>query len=97
MTEEQQRLLKNFETRVRQTMLLCESLQKENEALKTAIADKDKAFLQIREELRETAKKYDDLSMARSISQQDGDVNIAKQRLSKLVREINACIALVNE
>lgn len=97
MTEEQQRLLKDFETRVRQLLLRCESLQKENETLKKAVAEKEESFLEVRKELREMAQKYDDLSLAKTISSKDGDTGKTKQRLSKLVREINACIALVNE
>lgn len=97
MTEEQLRLLKNFETRVRQAILLCESLKKENEALKETLADKEEAYVKLREEYRDIIQKYDKLRTAKLISFKDDEVRSAKKQLSKLVREIDACIALVNE
>lgn len=96
MTEEQERLLKHFETRVRQTMLLCEKLQKENVALKEALADKEEAYRQTHDDLVELTRRYERLNMAHAFAS-DGDVEQAKKRISSLVREINACIALIDD
>lgn len=97
MTAEQERLLKNFETRIRQTMLRCEELQKENDRLSEALADKEAAYATMAEALDKVTKKYDDLKLAKSMAGRHGEWQEARQELSKLVREINACIALVNE
>ena len=40
---------------------------------------------------------YTNLKMARTISIHDKDINDTKQRLSRLVREVDKCIALLNE
>lgn len=97
MTAEQERLLKNFETRVRQTMLRCEELQKENNRLVEALADKEAAYATMAKDLDIITKKYDDLKLAKSMAGRNSEWQEARQELSKLVREINACIALVNE
>jgi hypothetical protein len=55
------------------------------------------SFLHIQEELRDISQKYDRLKMVKMMSAQDDDLKATRQRLSRLVREINTCIALVNE
>lgn len=97
MTADQDSQLKDFETRVRQLLLLCESLKKENEALRQSLADQQETGRQLREELRELTDSYDKLRLAKSLAGEGGDLRAARQRISRMVREINACIALVNE
>lgn len=97
MTEEQERLLKHFETRVRQTMLLCESLRKENADLKEALTDKQAYCDELEIRLSDTADNYEKLRLGLSLSGKGEDINQARTRISKLVREINACIALIDE
>ena len=41
-------------------------------------------------------ENYNNLKQARIISIKDSDVSATKQRLSKLVREIDKCLALLN-
>jgi len=41
--------------------------------------------------------QYTDLKMARTLSLYDKDIKDTKQRLTSLVREIDRCIALLNE
>ncbi len=97
MTEEQQSLLIQFEARVRQAIVLCKTLREENKTLKEALLQKELSFLHIQEELRDISQKYDRLKMVKMMSAQDDDLKATRQRLSRLVREINTCIALVNE
>ncbi len=97
MKEEQQGLLIQFEARVRQAIVLCKTLKKENKALKETLSEKEESLLSIQEELRDISQKYDRLKLVKTISKQDEDLQDTKQRLSRLVREINTCIALVNE
>ena len=46
---------------------------------------------------KELEVMYTNLKMARTISIHDKDINDTKQRLSRLVREVDKCIALLNE
>jgi FtsZ-binding cell division protein ZapB len=97
MTEEQSKLLSVFEDRVVRLMLLCDNLKEENNELKLQV----EALTQVNEDLEldnKTIKvKYDNLKMARIISVKQDDLKGAKSRLSQLVKEVDKCIALLNE
>jgi prefoldin subunit 5 len=97
MTEEQSKLIVGFEDRVRRLMEICDVLKKENDELRSHI----ETLLQSQKELEETNKtirvKYDNLKMARIISVRQNDLKGAKNRLAKLVNEVDKCIALLNE
>ncbi|MDR0543094.1 MAG: hypothetical protein LBH19_12905 [Dysgonamonadaceae bacterium] len=97
MTEEQSKLISVFESRVRRLMQICDALKQENSDLKLQI----EAMQQSQNELEEANKtikvKYDNLKMARIISVRQDDLKGAKNRLSKLVKEVDKCIALLNE
>jgi hypothetical protein len=97
MTDEQQRKLTNFETRVRQLMMLCESLRKENEALSKMLEDTEQYLKEAKETIRTTTTKYENLKLAKMLSYGEKDVKSAQQRVSRLVRDIDKCIALINE
>jgi hypothetical protein len=97
MTEEQGKLIYVFEDRVRQLMEICDNLKRENDELKLRI----ETLMQTQTELEKINKtikaKYDDLKAARIISLGPDDLKDAKGRLSKLVKEVDKCIALLNE
>ena len=97
MTDEQQKLLINFETRVRQLMLLCESLRNDKAELEKALESKNSDLKIAKADIRDLTINYDNLKLAKMVSYGEKDVKSARQRLSKLVREIDKCIALVNE
>lgn len=96
MTDEQQKVLTNFETRVRQLMLLCESLRQDKADLEKTLNVKEIALKEAKENIQDLATKYDNLKLAKMITQGESDVKGAQQRLSRLVREIDKCIALIN-
>lgn len=97
MTDEQQKLLTNFETRVRQLMLLCDSLRRDNAELEKALEVKEIKLKEVKENIQDLTIRYDNLKLAKMISNGDADIKGAQQRLSKLVREVDKCIALINE
>lgn len=97
MTDEQQKTLTNFETRVKQLMLLCEKLRKENAELSTRLEDREKSLDDAKEAVRSLTIRYDNLKLAKMLSHSDNDVKGAQQRVSRLVREIDRCIALIHE
>ncbi|HBL73255.1 MAG: hypothetical protein GX619_09645 [Bacteroidales bacterium] len=97
MTEEQQTLLTNLETRVRQLMLLCKSLREEKDALERASADKDIILKSTQQALSEMEARYNNLKLAGLVSFGKKDVKEAQQTLSSIVREIDKCIELINE
>ncbi len=97
MTENRDKLLVNLEVRVKQVLLLCDQLKHENSKLKDELAVKDKRIASTESELGVMNQKYDDLKMVRTITAASVDVETAKLKLSKLVREVDKCIGLLKK
>lgn len=88
MTPEEETILKRFETRTRQLILQYQELKQENELLRQQVNA-------LNRELENTKRDYSNLKVARMIDISDQDMKDAKGRLSKLIREIDKCIALL--
>ena len=97
MTEEDKKLLNTFEGRLRQLLYLYEELEKENLSLKKEISQRNEELAQLEHSRKEWETKYINLKNARILSINDNDLRDTKQRLAKLVREVDKCIALLNE
>jgi chromosome segregation ATPase len=97
MTEEDRKLISSFEGKLRHLMFLYEELRQENADLKRLLLLKDEEIGQLEQSRKELEARYTDLKMARTISLYDKDIKDTKQRLSSLVREVDKCIALLNE
>lgn len=96
MTDEQEKLLSEFQVRIRQLMLYCDKLKSENNKLWAQLQEKDMDIKSLNEEIQLSNIKYDNLKMARALSLQDGQgVEKAKARLVKLVRDVDKCIAML--
>ena len=92
-----EKVLKDFETRVRQMLLRFEQLKKENEDLCTKIGQNERDIQELREKLEQKGRDYDSLKMAKMIEINKGDLDGAKLRLSKLIRDVNKCIAILSD
>ena len=88
MTPEEETILKRFETRTRKLILQYQELKQENELLRQRVDT-------LNRELENTKRDYSNLKVARMIDISDQDMKDAKGRLSKLIREIDKCIALL--
>lgn len=89
--------LTTFQTRVRQMILRFRQLQTENEALRKDL-DKCRAEIKnLHEKLERQADEHQSLKMAKMMEIADGDAEKSKDRLSKLIRDVNKCIALLTE
>ncbi|MEI7675201.1 MAG: hypothetical protein WCJ03_00360 [Bacteroidales bacterium] len=97
MSEVQNKLISNFEARVRQLMHLCDSLKEENAQIRRAVSQKESQILTMEASLKELSAKYENLKLAQGFSLSEEDRKTAKLRYTKLVREIDKCIALLNE
>lgn len=89
--------LATFQTRARQLILRYKQLEKENEELYGMVDRREKEIAELKARLDEKGKDYDSLKMARMISISDGDIETTKGRLSKLIRDVNKCIAVLTE
>ncbi|MDR2844194.1 MAG: hypothetical protein LBV57_06055 [Candidatus Symbiothrix sp.] len=96
MTEDQAKLLYIFEDQVRKLMHVCENLKQENNELNLQLAALNKLNSGLQEDNKTIKVKYENLKTARIISVKQDDLKGAKNRLSKLVKEVDKCIALMN-
>lgn len=78
-------------------MYLYKELKKENATLKQLLSEKEEEIARMTDSQKELEARYTNLKMARMISINDNELRDTKQRLSKLVREVDKCIALLNE
>ena len=92
-----EKVLKDFETRVRQMLLRFQQLKKENEDLCAMVEKNERDIQELREKLEQKGRDYDSLKMAKMIEISDGDLEGAKNRLSKLIRDVNKCIAILSD
>ena len=97
MTEEEKELLKTFEARLRHLIYLHDELRRENASLRQLLTDCQADCEKTKADLKTLEKRYTDLKTATTISLNGSDVRETKLRLSKLVREVDKCIALLNE
>ena len=97
MTEEQLKIIRNFEVRVRQVLFLCDKLKEENANLHSQLTEQKNTNDSLNKEIIQLQLKYDNLKVARIISVSGDNFKATKNRLSKLVREVDKCIALLNE
>ena len=90
-----EKTLKTFETRLRQMILRFQELKKENKDLCAEVENGKKEIAALKSKLEQQQYDYDSLKMARMIEITDGNLDGAKDRLSKLIRDVNKCIAIL--
>ena len=97
MTDEEKKLLSTVEARLRHLIYLHDELKRENAELKQLLQAKEEECGKVRADYKELENNYTNLKTATTISLNGSDVKETKLRLSKLVREVDKCIALLNE
>lgn len=89
-------VLKTFTTRVRQLMLSYKTLKDENASLKEQVSVRDAEISGLKERVERLSRDYELLKSARMMQITDGDVEEARKRLNKLIRNISRSLALLN-
>ena len=97
MTEEEKKLLNSFETQLRHLIYLHDEFKRENAELKKLLENEKLKNEKVQAQYDELEVSYTNLKTATAISLNGSDVKETKLRLSKLVREVDKCIALLNE
>lgn len=92
-----EKTLATFETRLRQMLLRFQALKKENEELYAVVEENEKKLAQLQAKLEQKQNDYDSLKMAKMIEITDGNLTDAKERLSRLIRDVNKCIAILSD
>ena len=97
MTEKDQHLINELKQNIRR---LIDSLEKTKDELEQ-VKDENKGFeLQLdtyRSEYEALKKRYENLKVAKALTDGDPDNQAAKQKVNKIIREVDKCIALLNQ
>jgi len=86
-----------FESRVRQLILRFQELKRENRELHVLVAKNEQDIRTLQGKLSQAASDYNSLKMAKMMEITDGDLQGAKDRVSKLIRDVNKCIAILSD
>lgn len=93
---ESDKVLAIFQTRVRDLIRRFQEMKKENEELYAIIGENEQQIKQLQAKIAQTERDYQSLKMAKMMEIADGDLDGAKERLAKLIRDVNKCIALLS-
>lgn len=91
-----EKTINTFSTRVRQMILQYHDLKQENENLYAMVDERDARIGQLEAELSRARNDYSMLKMAKMLEVTDGDLDEAKKRVARLVRDVNKCITLLS-
>ena len=92
-----EKTLATFQTRLRQLLLRFQELEKENEGLAATVQNEQKTVKEMKLKLEQQQSDYDTLKMAKMLEVTDGNLQGAKDRLAKLIRDVNKCIAILSD
>lgn len=92
-----EKVIANFETRVRQLILRFQDLKKENQELYAMVEKTEQEVKDLQAELTQKDNDYNALKMAKMMTITDGDLEKTKARVQKLIREVNKCITLISD
>ncbi len=96
MTEQDKILLEDFKAKFRMLIKRQESLKTDKQQLIEQVELLKNEIVGLKSENEALIKKYDDLKVAKVLSVKDDENKLVKQRINKIVREIDKCIAQLN-
>jgi hypothetical protein len=97
MTEESLLLVKELKEKIRLVFGEFEKLDKRNEDLQQEISTLKNKIRLLEEERGLLGTKYENLRLAKTIESGYGDNRLVRQKINKLMREIDNCVALLND
>lgn len=95
MTEREQ-IIADFQTSMRLLIDDYKSKKQELADLNEELAIQKKKCEQLQAMLSAVEHDYQSLKMAKMLEISNGDIEGARQRVAKLIRDVNKCITLVN-
>ncbi|MDR2913901.1 MAG: hypothetical protein LBV74_03550 [Tannerella sp.] len=97
MTEKENNLLAVFEERVHDLTKLCDERKRHIEDLEISLREKDEIIQQAKQRIEALQTKYTSLLTARRLAEDEEEFQNVRKQVNKLVREVDTCIALLNE
>ena len=92
-----EQIIATFQTRVRDLLLRFQQLKKENEDLYAMVEKNEQDMKNLQAKLAQADNDYNALKMAKMMEITDGDLESAKARVAKLIRDVNKCIAILSD
>ncbi len=96
MNKEEEIALQLLQTKVRQLILRHGELKRETVRLENLLSDKEAQIVELKEQNAQIKHNYDTLKTARVITLANNDVKETTNRLNRLIKEVDKCIALLN-
>ncbi len=97
MTEESLLLIRELKGRIHLVFGEFERLERRNEELQREIMALKKKLEVLEKEKGDLGTRYENLKLARTIETGYGDNRSARLKINKILREIDKCVALLNE
>jgi chromosome segregation ATPase len=97
MKNKYEELISAFEKRLRKLISEYKSLQEQNKRMKADLDRKQTDLMHAHQEILELRKNYDHLQIAKNLGGTEAERNDSKQKISKMVREIDKCLALLDD
>ena len=92
-----EKLLATFQTRVRQMILRYQEMKQEQADLYAAIEGKEQRIKELEGQIAQMQKEYETLKMARMMTIIDKDLDGAKERVARMIRDVNKCITVLTD
>ena len=86
-----------FTTRMRQMILKYNETVSENKELYAMVEEQEQRIKDLKDQLARAHKDYNSLKLAKMLEVTDGDLETAKKRVAKIIRDVNKCITLLSE
>ena len=92
-----EKTLAEFEMRVRQLILQYQQLKEENKQLQQRMQEQAQTIEELKARVTQADNDYNSLKMARMLENTDGNLDEAKDRLARMIRQVNKCIAILSD
>lgn len=96
MTDEDSRLVEQFESKIRKLIDLYETVKCKNSDLLAEIEAKNQEIMRLNEKIAQLEESYSTLKQTKVLEVSGHDIDSTKRRVQGLVREIDHCIKLLN-
>ena len=97
MTNRYEELIHAFELKLRKLISEYTFLKEENSLIKAELDRKQTDLMHAHQEILELRKNYYHLQIARNLGTSETEKAESRQQISKMVREIDKCLALLDE
>lgn len=96
LTEADSKLVETFETRLRKLMDLYQMVKAENSSLREELEQSRLTTRELQDRVKMLEDSYSNLKQTKVLEVSGRDIDLTKQRIGRLITEIDQCINLLN-